>query len=135
MLFPTKISSNITQGLQHFFLFSVIATEYLYNDFPKGGKFTVNPLQWHILFDRSPLCTTLYQYYRENFHAILFFHPTQLLILGFFPRNTIIPYHTFIFLEANVHPIRLFHTLRLLDTLEYSYYSLHFFNHPPTLIG
>ena len=81
VLFPTKISSNITQGLQHFFLFSVIATEYLYNNFPKGGKFTVNPLQWHILFDRSPLCTTLYQYYRGNFHAILFFHPTRLLIL------------------------------------------------------
>ena len=42
-------------------------------------------------------------------------------LMAFFPPNTIIPYHTFIFLEANVHPILLFHTLRLLDSLEYSF--------------
>ena len=41
------------------------------------------------------------------------------MILGIFPPSRIIPYHTFIFLEANVHPIQLFHTLRLLDSLEY----------------
>ena len=96
MLFSTKISSNITQDLQHFFLFSVIATEYLYNDFPKGGMFTVNSLQWDILEIHYTL-PILYQYYRENFHAILFI----------FPANTIINCGIFF------HPIRLFHTIRL----------------------
>ena len=31
-----------------------------------------------------------------------------------FPRNMVIPYHTFIFMKANVHSIWLFHTLHLL---------------------
>ena len=36
-----------------------------------------------------------------------------------FPPNTTIPYPTFIDLIGNIHPIWLFHTLRLLGSLEY----------------
>ena len=97
VLFPTKISPDQT-----------------HNFLKGGGKFTKNPFQCDILVHRNQLYTTLYQYYRENFHAILFFHPTRLLILGLFstqydysipyvyfsggkcPPNMVIPYPTVI---------------------------------------
>ena len=40
-------------------------------------------------------------------------------LIGFWKVfHLVIPYHTFIFLKVNFHPIWLFHTLRLLDSLE-----------------
>ena len=49
----------------------------------------------------------------------LFNHPKIIQILKFFPPNTFIPSPMLINFKANVHPILLFHTLRLLGSQEY----------------
>ena len=82
-------------------------------------KYAHNHIFLHHYFYFSSKIQNFYTKICPIFTPLMFFHPRRFLIFGVFPPNTVIPYHMFIFLEADVHPMRLFHTLRLLDSLEY----------------